>query len=438
MIAIRKNKSKIISFSVASIFTLLYLTIFYAFGFEDSAKGFPLVSIVRMLFVFVFSLVLIINKSIFRLAYRYENIFLKLVILFFLYQLFQVFYNGSPYSGLAKYLYFFCIIFIVVFNNFNNSHFKINKINNFTMALFIIILAFYIFYMLQHPFSTSFRETRIDLLNWNNNENAGFFATALPFAIFILRKRKILLYCFLTFFLYVFIFYNGSIAAIVSSIIILIIYFYLNSRDKKLFGIFYFFLFIIIIYVFIIQLTKFDVVFSGGIGDVLSGKTQEGNLAGRIGGIWIPVINYVTDHNFLFGYGSNSWADVSRKAGTYWLQSTGSKDVYVFRDAHNFFLVTFVEGGIVNLFFILAFFILGIRSCLFAIRKSVYKYDKNYAVTVLSSWFGLITWCMMYNAWYSGGWYFFTILLSLSLIMKNRAKRTLNLIISENRTDKPQ
>lgn len=427
MVVTEKIKARKIYFAIASVFILIYLTVFYAFGIEDSSKGLPLIAITRVFFLMIFILIILHNKSILRLAFNYENTYIKLVILFLTYQLFQVLFNSSPFSGLAKYLYFFSLILVGVFIDFDNIYFKINKSNNFTIVLFIIILGFYVLYMFEHPFATSFRATRIDILNWNNNENAGFFATVLPFIVFTLRNQKKLLFSFLTFFLYIFIFYNGSIAAIISTLIILVTYGFLSSRNKKLFGIFYFIVFFMVIYGVLSQLGKFDTIFSGGLNNVLSGRTQEGNLAGRIGGIWMPVLTYVSEHNFLFGFGSNSWAEVSSKAGTYWLKESGSANIYVFRDAHNFFLVAFVEGGIINIFFILSFFILGIRSSLFAIRESIGEYDKKYAITIFCSWLGLLTWCMMYNAWYSGGWYFFSLLMILSLIMKNHVKRSIRI-----------
>jgi len=427
MVITEKIKAKNTYFAIASIFILIYLTVFYAFGVEDSSKGLPLIAITRVFFLVIFILIIIINKSLLGLAFKYENAYIKLVILFLTYQLFQVLFNSSPFSGLAKYLYFFSLIIVVVFIDYNNIYFKINKSNNFTIFLFIIILGIYILYMFQHPFATSFRATRIDILNWNNNENAGFFATVLPFIVFTLRKHKILLWSFLAFFFYIFIFYNGSIAAIISSLIILVTYAFISSKNKKLSGIIYLIIFFVIIYLVLNQLGQFDIIFSGGLKNVIAGKTQEGNLAGRIGGIWLPVLKYVSEHNFLFGFGSNSWAEVSRKAGTYWLKEAGSSNIYVFRDAHNYFIVAFVEGGIINIFFIVSFFILGIRSSLFAIRESIGEYDKKYAITIFCSWLGLITWCMMYNAWYSGGWYFFSLLMILSLIMKNHVKRSIRI-----------
>lgn len=421
-----KIKHNIGSYAILCVFIILYLMIFYSFSGEELTKESFLIPIVRLLLLSGLIFILMTNIEILGIAYKNEPFVYKLIIIFFIYQFCQIIFNHSPISGIVKYLFFFSIIFISVFIDFNNVYYKIKITNNYIAILFFIIFGFYVIYMLSHPFSTLFRTTRINFLAWNNNENAGFFVTTFPFILFILRNKKILVYCFLVLFLYILVFYNGSLASIISSIIILFIYSYLNSNRRYTTKFVYLILIGIIIFIFAGLIIKFDSVFSGGLNKVLAGKSQEGNLAGRIGGIWIPVINYVSSHSLLFGFGSNSWAEISHKAGTFWLSSlSNSNKVSVFRDAHNFFLVAFVEGGIINLLFIIPLFIIGIRSSLFAVKNAQSKIYNQYAITVFCSWLGLFTWCMMYNAWYSGGWYFFTLLFSLSLILKSNIKNSI-------------
>jgi hypothetical protein len=435
MVIHKKLNERNINVSIIGIFLILYLTIFYASSGEKFVKEFPLLSIIRSILTLILVFALINNKDAIRKAFKYQSKILIFIIFFLVYQIFQIFINNSPITGFIKYIFYFSTIVLLVFSDISKSFSKIQRINNYIVFLFCIIFGFHVFYMLSHPFSAVFRETRIEILQWNNNENAGFFATTIPFILFMLNYRKKLLLGFLMLFYFIFIFYNGSIAGIIGSIISVFFYFFLNSK-MRFTKIRYFFVLVVFMFSFINQITKFDSIFSGGLYDAFTGNSQEGNLSGRIGGIWLPVINYVSKHSLLFGFGGNSYENISEKAGTFTLQGISYNVVYVFRDAHNFFLVSFVEGGLINFFTILFFFIMGIRSCLFTINYSKIYLERRYAVTVLCSWIGLITWCMMYNAWYSGGWYFFVLLFSLSLIIHNNVVKSKEKINYEDRNIK--
>jgi len=409
------------NYTIFSVFIMLFLTIFYAFSGMAAGDEIPVLAVIRTFFVISFLFLFLMNISIFQVADTNESLTLKLIFIFFLYQIGEILFTSSPFSAITKYFFFFLAILIITFTDYSEITYKTKITNKLIIFLFIIIFGGYLLYMVTHPFSIIFRETRINFLFWDNNENAGFFATTFPFILFALRKRPVLRGIFVIFFFFVFIFYNGSRAAILFSLLILNIYYYLTSTKRNIFP-FILGLIIIVSLVGMINLIGEDSVFSGKISDVLAGSTQEGNLSGRLGGIWYPVVKYVYNKNFLMGCGGNSWAEVSRKAGTFWVSSDGKNTAYIFRDAHNFFLVSFVEGGIINLLMILSFFTIGVRASIYAIRHSISIYYKKYSVTVFCSWIGLITWCMMYNAWYSGGWYFFTILFTLSLMLKNNSR----------------
>lgn len=315
------------------------------------------------------------------------NNFYKLLVFFFILVLTQIFFHSIK-NILLHYFNGLLLIIIVsesIFHNTNLKKYILRFINLIFICEFLYLL-YYIFF--QGGISLTFRETRFNLLYGNANEDAGFILFSMPLIAYQIKKRSIRICFYMLIFIYLLLL-NGSRYAIIGFIVILSVqYLFENSFTSGILKLSMILIIIISLFLPLIQEAFFTDAFFLNTKDVLNNGYQEGDLSGRISGIWLPAINYTTQHSFLFGFGK--WSAINYN---FVINEYGTSTQ---RTPHNLFVFQFVENGFVGLLFFVLFYYYSIK---IAIKSIFNDQTKKFGIPLLLSWIGLLFWFMFANAW---------------------------------------
>ncbi len=359
----------------------------------------------------------------------------KLLIILFFYNLLQSFILSTDFKGAFK--IFLGLLFIILIQNRYAHKASIIHFYKIFNILFLILTVAHLYYFLLHPFVWSYRVFRMGIGGLNGNEIAGIFTTTFPFCILLIQNKiadksnlqKITLLFFMLY-LYILIFYNGSRFAIFSSLLsaVIIYYFTVVNPNKGAQKINFAKVISIILFFGIVSIyggEAFfgkDEIFSKSISEITEGGNQEGNLAGRIGGIWVPLIKHVNENSFLLGFGNESANNIAAKT-TFWVNENNQILQYT-RDIHNFFVTLYVELGFIGFcIFTLTYGIIILKLVSVLNQKTV-TIATDEKIAVLCSFIGFTTWLLTANAWYSGGWF----ILFFYVYFLNQIENSKNLI----------
>lgn len=374
-------------------------------------------NIIRFIVSIIFIGIVLSKLKIITKNYRAKNKPVKkvfiLLVLFIIYITFQSLILFYPRGLLTvpKYVYLFSFITIFVLLYSNNKICKYS-LNTF-LALFVLITSLYVIQFISHP-NIVFREFRPTVFIESANEDGGLLACLLPFVIYKYSSKRIL-WIILPIYLFLFYFLNGSRTTLIASIIIIILMVGLYYGRIKLLKVLYFFAFVIFIVINLPLIEKSllkDENTNINLKQVWLKEQGKGNLEGRIGNIWAPVVKYTIKNSPLLGFGLGNWSEVTDKLNLFLLidgqRSTG-------RSAHNMFVFLFAEVGIIGLFLFLLIIIFSIKSVLLNIKQSAMKMEQRLNISIALSWIGYLSWAMTANPYSIAGWSIFTILVTLSL-----------------------
>ena len=150
-------------------------------------------------------------------------------------------------------------------------------------------------------------------------------------------------------------------------------------------------------------------------GERVSTIDDESNLAGRVAGIWVPVINYTKSNSLLLGFGPKSYNEIASRT-TFTINNDVNSREYIVRAPHNLFIFIFVEYGLIGVILLLSI----IASAIFmTYKKYLSVKDTNFflrkiAAAGILSWIGFLSWCLVANAWLVLSLPFLSMLLVLS------------------------
>lgn len=352
--------------------------------------------------------------------YSYFNIsgknILKFIIIYIIYLIFQTVVTNQDFFGIIIYIIYFLEIYLLLFiKNYTEVYKRlilIRKLLMFTLIIFILILIPIII----KEFSFSFRENRISGLFGNVNEDAGVIISFFPIFLITLnykkRNKTSLLFIIITLFYMIFI--NGSRYAIAVLFITTFAYFYFIYGKLRLFKFFIFISIITVLFISVPLIKKYYLQDSSfnNIEGVIKGDNIEGNLAGRIGGIWIPSIIYTYENSFLLGFGVKSWYE---QQVTFVLTKDDIRK-NIHRSPHNSYVFNFYQFGLCGLVLYFILIYIGFKPALksFLLTKKINVSNHN-SILIICSWLGFVCWTLFANAWPRASFPIFILLFSYSL-----------------------
>lgn len=374
--------------------------------------------IIRLVSLFTLSIILISRFGSFWEYLKREKYIKRLLLLLLCIFIVQSILYGFSDFKLEVYYYLLYLTIAILIINVPNLKLKkdVSQLSKNLVYLLFILLLMYLPTIISDP-SLSFRVNRPSLLLGNANEDAGLLITLLPFGYYTLRNNKLQKIIFATFSIFILIFYNGSRYAILGYIIITTLSFLLNKRLRFRFIFLTFIAMTFAVFLsfnYLNKYTDYDDALNN-FASVASGNYDTGNLAGRIGGIWIPAINYTAGQSLWFGFGAGSWFE---QAYNFTFNRVNYKTINTFRAPHNLFIYNFIQFGLLGLIALFSIFFQGIYKTLKYIYKNKGSSNLGFAAAVLSSWIGLLLWSLVANAWPSFSFPLIFILLTFTYSLK--------------------
>jgi len=360
----------------------------------------PALRIYRIGVIIIYILLTFVNLREILIKFSNKKKLFTIIVSFIIYFFIKAIFFKVNYS----YVYIYLVSFLFLLNLFPITDCNNNRIYRQSSSIvdlfvkffkWILLINFFIVLIssINYPISSffTFRENRIPGLFGHPVEDSGIFIAIIPFFYKnILAKKKAFYLVLIVIYL---IFINGTRYAIFGFFFTLSIF--QLSRTKKFNAIFFRFLIIsigiILVFPYINEYILSDGFFRNFTQMFYTGRRSglsEGNLSERFAGIWFPGILFtIKNHLFL---GSGMWQDVS---GQFAINLYGTPTA---RDPHNFYVMFFVEQGLIGIILFISFIYMGIKHTL----KQLFKKTDFFSISLLCSWISLTLFFFMFaNAW---------------------------------------
>lgn len=335
--------------------------------------GFSLLGVVRFAGLPVLSFLLfekLKSQRIAKVGNRYWLEMILPIVAFLILLIAQVFL--IPRSGLSGHLsgspdyVFRNLLYLCIILNINAKN--AGKVIKVISVLFAIT---FFYNLIQYPFvihssgvsiasvlSSYGQQSKVKTFGLFNaaNEDANAMMTLLPFALLYIDqlhglKRKTLRIV-LILLMPLALLFNGTRTALIITFPLILFLYYTDLSLKK----------VVRFSPLLIPIVGLAVV--GASGFVSSAFTKEaedgGSLGWRFEEVWIPAVNYTSEHSPLVGLGSLGWNYVSRAAQI----GYGFGQNFDIKPAHNLYVWFFVSWGAIGLAFLLIFMFGLLRSSL--------------------------------------------------------------------------
>lgn len=355
-------------------------------------------------------------KRMYIYKYKPYRELVTIIFLFFVYMVLQSVILGD-YQGLIgvnRYLlYFSFLLLIVIYGNQNN----VILIFRLASILFVLMIILYLLQFIRTGLPLGFRITRPQVLFGNANEDGGVLSVVFPLFIYHFRKQRNIIFFFTIIILPIVVFLNGTRASIFSIMLTIIVLILIFVRINILRMFLLFVLPFLVYYLSVKILTPEDIHTIKNMRDLQSlGINQlRGNLASRIGGIWILAFEYIVKTSPLIGFGNSSWDNIVENANIYYMSA--GRRIYE-RSPHNFFIVWLGNFGFIGMVFLFVFF----KQYFFTkIRITINNRSDEFMFITFGMVCPLISffiWGMFANAYSIDGWIILTMLMGISGIYK--------------------